>query len=84
MGLAGSPFASTPATDLSHWMGFASNRGSNLYETSRANPGVPEASQDGGHLVALPTKAEVQARLQTVKAFVATIPTRSASNILKY
>lgn len=65
-------------------MGFASKLASSLYETSTAGLGVSEASEERGHLVALFTKAEVEARLQTIEAFVATVPTRSASNILKY
>ncbi len=64
-------------------MGSASNPGPSLYETIKAKPRLSGTPRDRGHLVVLPTKAEVQSRLQTAEAFIATVPTRSANNILK-
>ncbi|KAF6219849.1 hypothetical protein HO133_003674 [Letharia lupina] len=38
---------------------------------------------EGGHLVSLPTKVELQSSCQTIEVFVATIPLKSASTVLK-
>ena len=37
-----------------------------------------------GRLVSLPTKVELDSSCQTIKVFVATIPLKSASTVLKY
>jgi len=42
------------------------------------------AFENPRHLVALPTKAGVEAKLETVEAFIADVPIRSANTILKF
>ncbi len=42
------------------------------------------AFENPRHLVALPTKAGVEAKLEIVEAFIADVPIRSANTILKF
>lgn len=57
---------------------------SELYGTDVASLRSPDIAQPRGRLIGLPTKAEVEASLQTIEAYITTIPIQSASNILKY
>ncbi len=82
MGRASSLSASTSAGPPP-WMGFASIPVASSYETKKANAVLSGTAQYRGHLIAIPTKAEVEAQCQTVEVFIATVPARSANDISK-
>ena len=63
-------------------MGFPSSFTTNSFGPADALGDPPFGER--GRLVSLPTKAELQSSCQTIEVYVAIIPLKSASTVLKY